>query len=274
MEKDEFVFEDDDYGYWVYVSDTLQVTIKRCTDESIPLVWFETDIRMTESERLRTAEVAGRKQGLGRMKPFDIAAANNFVLAFSDDFYGDRVDRKNVVGIIIREGELFSDKTYRKVSTQLPNLQVLAQYPNNVLKVHESSEFTAEELLSQGAINVFSFGPILVRNGEIGELIADGHYDRKEPRQALGMIEPGHFFLLTATGRTGDSDGINLQWMANVMKERGVTEALNLDGGNTTALIFRGRMLNKLATWKNSKYVRTVNSIIGIGYNHTPINEE
>ena len=32
------------------------------------------------------------------------------------------------------------------------------------------------------------------------------------------------------------------------------------------ALIFRGRMLNKLATYKNKKFVRTVTSVIGIGH--------
>ena len=51
-----------------------------------------------------------------------------------------------------------------------------------------------------------------------------------------------------------------------MMKERGVTQALNLDGGNTMALIFRGRMLNKLATYKRRNFVRTVTSLIGIGY--------
>ena len=57
-----------------------------------------------------------------------------------------------------------------------------------------------------------------------------------------------------------------LQRVAEMMKARGVTEALNLDGGNTMALVFRGRMLNKLATWKRKKFVRTVTSVIGIGH--------
>ena len=62
-----------------------------------------------------------------------------------------------------------------------------------------------------------------------------------------------------------DSKGTTLQRMAEIMKDHGVTDALNLDGGNTMALIFRGRMLNKLATFKNKKFVRTVTSLIGIG---------
>jgi len=44
-----------------------------------------------------------------------------------------------------------------------------------------------------------------------------------------------------------------------------VTQALNLDGGNTMALVFMGEMLNKEAVYKNKKFVRTVTSLIGIG---------
>ena len=34
---------------------------------------------------------------------------------------------------------------------------------------------------------------------------------------------------------------------------------------HTLALIFNGRMLNKLATWQNREFVRTVSSLIGVG---------
>jgi len=79
------------------------------------------------------------------------------------------------------------------------------------------------------------------------------------------MIEPNHYFLLSAQGRNSDSKGTTLQRMAEIMKEHGVTQALNLDGGNTMALVFRGRMLNKLAVYKDRKFVRTVTSVIALG---------
>ena len=79
------------------------------------------------------------------------------------------------------------------------------------------------------------------------------------------MIEPGHYLLLSVQGRMKSSEGTGLIRMAQMMKERGVEEALNLDGGNTMALVFRGRMINKLATWQNKKFVRTVSSLIGVG---------
>ena len=44
------------------------------------------------------------------------------------------------------------------------------------------------------------------------------------------------------------------------MLEKGVVEALNLDGGGTTALVFMGEMLNK-----SDKSPRSVGSMIGFG---------
>ena len=142
---------------------------------------------------------------------------------------------------------------------------MMAQYPDGRLEVYESGELTADELLAKGAVNVLSFGPILIRNGEINDLVYH-YYKSIEPRHALGMIEPGHYYLLSVQGRTKESKGTTLQRVAELMKEKGVTQALNLDGGNTMALVFRGRMLNKLATYKKKKFVRTVTSVIDIGH--------
>ena len=141
---------------------------------------------------------------------------------------------------------------------------MMIQYPDGRLEVCHCTEHTAEELQAAGAVNVFSFGPILIRDGEINELVYQ-YYKSIEPRHALGMIEPGHYLLLSVQGRTRDSKGTSLQRVAELMKARGVTQALNLDGGNTMALVFRGRMLNKLATYQKRNFVRTVTSVIAIG---------
>ena len=85
------------------------------------------------------------------------------------------------------------------------------------------------------------------------------------------MIEPGHYLLISVQGRKEkDSRGTMLQRVAELMKDKGVTQALNLDGGNTMALMFRGRMLNKEALYQNRKFVRSVTSLIGIGSTEIP----
>jgi exopolysaccharide biosynthesis protein len=90
------------------------------------------------------------------------------------------------------------------------------------------------------------------------------------------MIEPNHYLLVSVQGRTKNSEGSGLRFPTDLMLQRGVVEGFNLDGGNTMALIFRGRMLNNLAKWKNKTFVRTVTSLIGVGTsdNAIPVEEE
>ena len=269
-EDGEFIHEDDEAGLWIYLSPTLQVEIRRQQDDRIPLIWFETDIRTRGEERFRTVMTDPDHPGKKNRFPFDIARDAGFVLGFSDDFYAERMAKGQTVGIIIREGQIVSSKTNRKRNSRLPNLDMMIQYPDGVLEVCECTEYTAEELIEKGALNVFSFGPILIRDGVINEQMYSSHYRDLEPRHALGMIEPGHYFLLSVQGRRKDSKGTMLQRVAEMMKERGVTQALNLDGGNTMALMFCGRMLNKEAVYQNRQFVRSVTSLIGIGNTKIP----
>ena len=260
----EYVYENDGEGLWIYLSRTLQVIITAREDSSVPLEWFETEIRVKDGERFYTVQTDPEHPGKKFRYPYDIARDAGCVLAFSDDFFATRMSKKETVGIILRDGQILSEETNRTSGHHLPNLDMMAFYPDGTLEVYECNELTAGELQRRGATDVFSFGPILLRDGEINEKLY--HYFRSvEPRQALGMIEPGHFLLISVQGRNRDSKGTMLQRVAEMMKERGVRQALNLDGGNTMALVFRGRMLNKLAVYKRKGFVRTVTSVIGIG---------
>ena len=261
---EEYCYENAGEGLWVYLSRNLQIIIRQRNDSSIPLEWFETEIRTRGGETFRTVMTDPEHPGKKFRYPYDIARDAGFVLGFSDDFYATRIDEKQTVGIIIREGRVISDQTNRKTGHHLPNLDMLAIYPDGRFEVYECNELTAEELLKKGAWNVFSFGPILIRDGVINDLVYT-YYRSTEPRQALGMIEPNHYFLLSVQGRMKSSKGTQLQRVAEIMKEHGVTQALNLDGGNTMALVFRGQMLNKKATFKKRTFIRTVTSLIGIG---------
>ena len=261
----EFIHEDDEGGLWVYLNRRLQVRTERKTDASIPLIWFETEIRTRDGEGFRTVMTDPERPGKKFQYPYVISRDAGFVLGFSDDFFATRMADKETVGVIIRNGEILSRDTHARSGRHLPNLDMMAQYPDGRLEVFDCGELTAEELIARGAVNVFSFGPWLIRDGEINEMVYK-YFRDTEPRQALGMIAPGHYLLISVQGRMKQSKGTMLQRVAEMMKERGVMQALNLDGGNTMALVFRGRMLNKLATYKRRKFVRTVTSLIGIGY--------
>ncbi len=261
----EFWYEDDEGGFWAYLTRDLQITILKREDESIPLEWFETDIRLRGQEKLLTMENNPERPGTRFRYPYDMATDSGYVLGFSDDFYGHRMYQKEKVGIVIRDGELLGDQTYSKRLHNLPNLDMMAQFADGSLIAYRCAEITAQELVDKGAVNVYCFGPVLVKDGEMDSMVLEGWYETKSPRQALGMYDPGHYLLLSVLGRMDSSEGTGLIRLTRMLKARGVQEALNLDGGNTMALVFRGRMLNQLATWKNKKFVRTVSSLIGVG---------
>lgn len=271
----EYVLEDDEAGQWCYLSPDIQIYINRYQDETIPLCWFETEILLRNGQTLMNAHTdpLPKNNRLQFTAPFDLAVKNRFILAFTDDFYDYRVYHREQIGIVIRDGELLYNQPYSRRYWYLPNLDMLALYPDGSMKAYHCDEITASRLLEQGAVNVYCFGPAVIRSGVIDEIV-ERRYKETFPRQFLGMIEPNHFFLLTVQGRTDNSIGINCHHAAQMLQARGVTEALTLDGGNTMALVFRGRMLNDLARWKTRKYVRSVSSIIGVGVGDYEVPEE
>jgi exopolysaccharide biosynthesis protein len=53
--------------------------------------------------------------------------------------------------------------------------------------------------------------------------------------------------MLTADGREGASVGLTLMELANLMKEFGCINAMNLDGGGSTVMYVGGSVVNKPA---------------------------
>ena len=239
-----FLYKNGDAGLWLYISGTLSVEIKRFDNRIDNLIWLETRVRLSGGNRIRTIFSDEKKTAKRFDKPLRIVAAHNPVLAFSDDFFGYRRSSKDVEGIIIREGTVYSDTT--RSNRKFPPLDIIAAMPDGSLQAFLSDEHTAQEYLDMGVLNTWAFGPILVKNGApTGDLPAQAT-NAREPRQGIGMFAPNDYLFLTVLGRRKDSDGATIQWMANRFAGAGVQEALNLDGGNSVMLVFDGEMLNKV----------------------------
>mgnify|MGYP003292242652 CR=1 FL=1 len=265
-EESPYVLQDPEGGRWAYLSEDLRIEIVRYEEKTYPLCWFETHIYTRNDRRFQSILVRPDSPGRGMTKPVDIARDNNCVLAFSDDFIGFRyVEKKERKGLIIRGGRLYSDTPYRTASKAQPNYDVLAYYPDGSMKAFLNGETTGEALLAEGVTDAWCFGPVLVSGGELSQIMVEDGYHLPQPRQALGMIEPGHYMLLTVKGRVKNSAGVPMRWLALYMKEHGVVEALNLDGGNTIALVFMGELLTEKRAGENSNTIRSMSGMIGIG---------
>jgi exopolysaccharide biosynthesis protein len=70
-----------------------------------------------------------------------------------------------------------------------------------------------------------------------GRAINDRH-----PRTAMGYTDNGELIILVVQGRfPGLAEGVTLGQEAQILKELGCFEALNLDGGGSSCLLINGK---------------------------------
>lgn len=190
-------------------------------------------------------------------KTSQIAAQNNAIFAVNGDYYGFR-DR----GFVMRNGYL-----YRETARTGNGNEDLAVFLDGHFEIVNESSVTAEALGNAGAMQIFSFGPGLIKNGTVA-VTANSEVEQSlssNPRTAVGMIEPLHYIFLVSDGRTDESAGLTLLQVAELMKELGCTEAYNLDGGGSSTMWFMGRIVNKPTAFGSEIYERSVSDIVYIG---------
>ena len=90
--------------------------------------------------------------------------------------------------------------------------------------------------------------PMLLRGGQVNisdvaELININNTTSR-PRSAIGYTANGIVLLLAVEGdnATAGYPGVNLAELANMLRQLGCTDAINLDGGGSTSLVAAGRL--------------------------------
>jgi exopolysaccharide biosynthesis protein len=93
-------------------------------------------------------------------------------------------------------------------------------------------------------------GPALLANGEQRitadeEVFFGSSIPAVHPRTAAGRTAQGQLIVMVVDGRQPLSRGVNLEELARLMRSAGAVDALNLDGGGSSALVVRGVLLNR-----------------------------
>lgn len=256
LDSGEFVFEDPENGVWRYCSETLKVEIFRKTEQDpVKLVWYEAEVWSRKETFGFVTWLPGNHFTKGNY-PSKVCSKNGAVLAINGDYasnrykYRSKKDARNKIGILLRDGEIYSTWTRESGNTAFPNLDTLAIYPDGNMEVHDSNELTAEEYQERGAVDVLAFGPWLIRDGEVNPNLMKFNI-HCEPRTAIGMIEPGHYIAFVAEGRHRKSIGITLHYMTEKLQALGCPLAFNLDGGRTSCIVFMGKQLNTVGDYNN-----------------------
>ncbi len=198
------------------------------------LNYFICDIKVSSPRQLQTALAGGKLTG--RLYTSKIAASVDASFAVNGDFAGFRKD-----GIIIRQGNLLRNDKRN-------DWDLLYMDANGDLQTCLNNSADGNELISQGVLQSWCFGPTLVKNGQVITNFNTPNLSRsaKEPRTAIGQVSKLHYIILVVDQVRSPvkSGGMSFAELAAEFKSLGCRTAYNLDGGGSTTLYFNGSVIN------------------------------
>ncbi|MGM0214484.1 phosphodiester glycosidase family protein [Enterococcus sp. AZ109] len=231
-----------------------KMTIAITTEQTADTTYYVADIQVESSDQLKTAFANGTYGRNIKETTSSMAAANQAVLAINGDYYGFRD-----TGYVLRNGSLYRD-------TPEEDTDALVVNEDGDFSIVNQGEVSAETLLEEGAAQVLSFGPTLVKDSEIAVSTEEevSQSMSSNPRTAIGQIGENHYMIIVSDGRTDESVGLSLYQLAEIFESKGATVAYNLDGGGSSTMVFNGQVVNTpVAGAKgNSGSERSVSDII------------
>lgn len=228
-----------------------QITLKTYTQDNTTI--YVADIYLTEGETIQSALAQNTYGKNVTDTTSNMAESVGATVAINGDYYGARTS-----GYVIRGGELLRST---KASDDQEDLVL---WVDGSMSIIREGDYTAQELLDKGALQVLSFGPGLVIDGQVAVDSNDevGKAMASNPRTAIGYISDNHYVLVVADGRTSESTGLSLLQLANFMTSLGVTQAYNLDGGGSSTMYYNGQVVNNPTTNGSTISERSVSDIL------------
>ena len=235
-----------------YSDSNVSITLKEYREYDSAI--YVADVTVSDVSYLKTALASNTYGRNITDTTSDMASENNAILAINGDYYGARQS-----GYVIRNGNLYRNSS--------GNRDALAIMKNGEFEFVTEGETSAETLLENGALQVFSFGPVLLEDGSISVTENDevGMAMASNPRTAIGYLGKNHYVFVVSDGRTSESAGLSLYELASFMKNLGVVDAYNLDGGGSSTMVFKGEVINTPTTNGHSTQERAVSDILYIG---------
>ena len=103
----------------------------------------------------------------------------------------------------------------------------------------------------------FGGGTLLLKDGQKTQITHD--VSGNHPRSIIGTNSDGTvIYMMTVDGRQSVSKGVSLSQLADICKEMGMVNAINLDGGGSTAMVGKTLKNNTLHTLNSPSETRKV----------------
>ncbi len=222
-------------GDLVYEDPSIRVTIEQLRDYGTD--YWVARITLQHPSQLRTASAAG----FDSQRTIDglvLARRMRGVLSINGDYFSYNPD-----GFLVRQGQ-----SYRNQPNRYRDLLLIDAKGDFHLVLQNRHDELAN--FAQGdIINSFNFGPALVVNGERVKKFWNNGYAAHKPRQRIGIaqVKRGsleYLAIVSAGPGSRNSAGMTIEEFSNVVMKLGVESAYNLDGGNSTMLMFNDGYVN------------------------------
>lgn len=188
---------------------------------------------------------------LHRQTTKESSSQNNGILAINGGYFAT----SSSVSLLVSDGEVISPGLTPEVNRG--GFGLIEGKPH-VFWTHAPDETSApliydnpgsreggKQLLANQAVGG---GPVLIRNGKMKVSAEEegfgGSHILRHPRTAIGYTNEDVLVLMVVDGRQQASAGVTLPELAQLMQDAGAIEAVNLDGGGSSAMVAADEVVN------------------------------
>ena len=222
--------EEVDNSIYNEVNNNVFLTVQRVNDD-YGYVYYLTHVVLSNPDQISVA-TAKNKYNSGLETPMAAAKRTGWLLGINGSFFDTSDARPVYDACMIRDGKIIYDGETSGYEVCITKDGALYSPPEGV---------SAQSLLDAGVKDILkTTDPLLIQEGL---LYNEGNTEIGEdfPRTAIGMVKPGEYYFLTSDA------GITYSRMQDVFSGLGCQFARSLDGGNSTALMFREQVVNNSA---------------------------
>jgi hypothetical protein len=193
-----------------------------------------------------------------RETTFDAYKRNHAVLAINGGYFSSTKSES----LLVSDGELIAPGpiNFTRAAFGLVNRKPEIVWPfaidstSSIFQVKDPIELKKDQKLKPNTTSswypsqAIGGGPMLIKEGKIRDGSRDEGFGAshllRHPRTAIGYIDEYTLLMMVVDGRQQTSAGVTIVELAQIMLEAGCYEAVNLDGGGSSAMIAADEVVN------------------------------
>ncbi len=220
---------------WYYDESILAIAWK---EEINDTVCSFIEVKLADGSQLRRTLAGGTYSSNVAHYATEMARSSNAVVAINGDFYTFRV-----YGITVYQRQIYRNAPeYVDTAYFTSSGDMIFSHRGELAGEGEAQRFVEDNDVVFSA----AFGPVMVENGEKCDIsggYAIGDFNIPRSRSIIAQKDTLHYLLLNLNWGAGAA---TMEEVQQIIYERNVQSAYNLDGGQTAVLVLNGETFNRV----------------------------